>query len=314
MSLGLDVLFEERLEVFPADLSSISQHPGSVDAVIRSLIKERDDAQAQVKEHASTIDQLERRVYAKAAAGTELPVDVVRRLNKLETECQNLRKENAKLHDNLKAAECETVTLRDNISEKAQKVKGAQKKTKAAKEVAGKKEEKAKNAVQERQMLQKSQREMKKERDTTTRALAEQEKIAQVLRDELALEQSGKPHLRDTEGSQSSFTTLVIPIELRIARANHMKTLSKLRFSQKYFLQMAREWHEMWTTRPIEDDAETEEYVDDYEEELSAMCDKEDKLYGGMVEGGDMMTGAEHDGWRSMKGVQATCRKAEDQY
>ncbi|KAF2825859.1 hypothetical protein CC86DRAFT_294485 [Ophiobolus disseminans] len=308
-------MFEERLEVFPAEVSSISHSPGSFDAVIKALIKERDDVQSQVKEQACTIEQLERRVYARVAADAQLPVDVVRRLNRLESDCLNLRKENAKLHDNLKAAESETATLRDTISEKAQKAKGALKKTKNAKEVASKEETKAKNAVHERQQLLKSQREMKEERNHARRARAEQEKITEDLRAELKLEQSGRPHLRDTEGSRSNVTTLVIPIELKINRADHMRTLSRLRFHQQYFLTTVQGWHETWTTRAQEGDDDGQEgYADDSEVDGLDYEDKEDKLYGGMVEGGEMMTDAEHDGWRSMKGLEAVCRNAQARY
>jgi chromosome segregation ATPase len=308
MSFGLDALFEERLEAFPAEPASVSHTPGSAKAVIRALIKERDEAQAQVKEHATTIEHLENRIYKKVEADQELSVDVVRRLHRLETDVQNLRKENARLHDNLKAAESETATLRDTISEKAQKVKGALKKSKNAKEVAGKEEQKAKDAVNERTQLLKSQKEMRKERNDALANLAEQQKIAEDLRAELKLEQSGHPHLRDTEGSRSNCTTLVVPLEFKIKRADHMKTLPRLWYRQKYFLHTALIWHQAWATREEEDAEEEDGYATGSEED-----EEEDKLCRGMVEGG-VMTGAEHDGWRSMKGIEAVCRKAEGRY
>jgi peptidoglycan hydrolase CwlO-like protein len=166
VSFGLEALFEERLEVFPAEPSSILQATsGDIEAVIKSLIKERGELQAQAKEQATTIEQLERRIYAKVAPDARLPVDVIRRLHRLENDCQTLRNKNAKLHDDLKAAESDTATLRNTIAEKAQKMKGANRKTKNAKEVAVKVEEKAKDAMNDKQRHLASERKMKKERN-----------------------------------------------------------------------------------------------------------------------------------------------------
>jgi chromosome segregation ATPase len=134
MSFGLEALFEERLEAFPAEpLSVPHSSPGSAESVIMSLIKERDDLQALFKDHTSTIEHLERRIYHEVAADAQLSVDVLRRLDRLESECQQLRTQNMKLNENLKAAGSETATLRDAIDEKSQKIKGALKKTKNAK-------------------------------------------------------------------------------------------------------------------------------------------------------------------------------------
>lgn len=314
MNFGLDALLEERLEVFPAEPSSALHSAGSAEAVIRSLIKERDDLQAQVKEQASTIEQLERRIYAKVATDAQLPVDVVRRLNRLESDTQHLRKENTRLNENLKAAESETATLRDTIAEKSQKVKGALKKTKNAKEVAGKVEEKAKEAVNDKQQRLASERKMRIERNDALAALTEQRKIAVDLRAELRLEQSGKPHLRDTEGTRSNYTTVVIPIEFKIHRGDYMKTLTRLRSRPNYFVDRVKVWYEKWTSTQEEKDEEgEEEYAEDSDGD-GLDYENENKLYGGMVEGGDMMTGAEHDSWRSMRGLKAVGRKAQAQY
>jgi chromosome segregation ATPase len=325
MSFGLDALFEERLEVFPADVSSVAHSPSSADVVIRAIIKERDDAQALVKQHATAIAQLEHRIYSKVAPDADLPVEIVRRLHRLETECQNLRKETTTLRDNLKAAESEAATLQESISVKAQKVKGALKVSKKAKEVAGKEEEKAKSAASDKKRHLEAERKQRKECSEALRKLEAQIKITEDLRAELEREQSGYPHLRDTEGSRSNFTTLVVPLEFRIKRTDHMRMLSRLRFRPKYFLHEAHKWHQAWMTRLQEDDAEEdekEEYAmeSDVDEDGDEQNDDEqnddggDKLYGGMVDGGEIMTGAEHDGWRSVKGIQAVCRTAEARY
>jgi chromosome segregation ATPase len=315
MSFGLDALFEERLEAFPADPASVLHSvPSHIEAVIKSLVKERDELQTQVKTHESTIEHLERRVYAKVAADSELPVHVVRRLNRLEKDCQYLRDQNTRLRENLTAAESETATLRDTIADKSQKMKGANKKTKNAKEVAVKVEEKAKDAQNDKQRHLASERKMRKERNDALAALAKEEKIAQDLREKLKIEQSDRPHLRDTEGSKSNLTTVIIPVEVRIRRIDYYRTLRRLRSSPGYLTHVVQEWHMNWMAKQEEENGEeNDEYDEDYEGD-NDYEEYEDKLYGGMVEGGDMMTGAEHDSWRSMKGLEKACRNAHAQY
>jgi phage shock protein A len=316
MSFGLDALFEERLEAFPAEPASVLHSaPSHVEAVINSLVKERDELQMQVKNHESTIEHLERRVYAKVATDSGLPVDVIRRLSRLEKDCRYLRDQNTRLRENLTAAESETATLRDTIAETSQKMKGANKKTKNAKQVAVKVEEKAKDAQNDKQRHLASERKMRKERNDVLAALAKEEKIAQDLRDKLKVEHSGRPHLRDTEGSKSNLTTVIIPVEVRIRRIDYYRTLRRLRSSPGYLNHVVQEWHVKWTADKEDEDGDENrdtEYEDyegneDYEE-------YEDKLHSGMVEGGDMIMGAEHDSWRSMKGLEEVCRKAHAQY
>ncbi|KAL5119980.1 Trafficking protein particle complex subunit 31 [Pleosporales sp. CAS-2024a] len=323
MSYGLEALFQDHLEVFPAD-SAAAHYPTAAQfqSIVRPLIRERDRLQAQVKEQASTIETLERWLYTKVASHAELPVHVVRRLHLLENQCQQLKDRNAQLSDNLRAAESETATLRDTVAEKSQKVKGASKKVKNAKETAGKEEEKAKGAINDKQRHLASERKMRTERNDALAALATERKIIEDLRAELQVEKSGVPHLRETEGSMSNFTTLVVPIEFKIRRIDHYRTMRRLRSSPDYLLARMQEWHENWRVKHHdessaeqddyneEDDDEDEEEEDGYE-----LADKhEDKLYGGMVEDGGMMTGAEHDSWRSMKGIKKACRNAEGRY
>jgi hypothetical protein len=311
MSFGLEALFEERLEVFPAEPVAVRHlTAGHCEVIIKSLIKERDDLHTQVQEQASTIEHLERRVYAKVAADAELPVDVVCRLHRLESECQQLRDRNTRTNENLKAAESETATLRDTIAEKSQKVKGALRKTKNAKEVAGKVEEKAKDAANDKQRHLASERKMRAERNEALAALTQERKITEDLRVELDIEQSGQPHLRDTEGSKSNFTTFVIPIDFRIRRIDHYRTMRRLRSNPSYLDARVQEWYEKWTTQQDEkEDADDGDYDED-DDECELEDDSENKLYGGMAKGGEMKTGAEHDGWRPMRGLQKICRNA----
>jgi chromosome segregation ATPase len=315
MTFGLEALFEERLEVFPADLTAITHsNVSECQAAIKSLIKERDDLQAQVKDQTNTIDHLERRIYTKVAADADLPVDVVRRLNRLESENLQLRGRNTKLNDNLRAAESETATLRDAVAENSQKVKGANKKTKNAKEVAVKGEEKARDAVKNKQAHLASERRMKQERNEAKAALSQERKIAEDLRAELEVEKSSEPHLRDTEGSQSNHTILIVPVSIRIRRADFQRTMARLQQSQKYFLERAQDWYEKWTGKVQGEGQEDEGDYEKDSDEDELDDEDEDKLYGGMVEDGDMMTGAEHDGRRSMKVLKKICRNAEAHY
>jgi DNA repair exonuclease SbcCD ATPase subunit len=241
-------------------------------------------------------------------------VDVVRRLSRLENECQQLRDQNTRLSDNLKAAESETATLRDTVAEKSQKMKGANKKTKNAKEVATKVEEKAKDAVNDKQRHLASEQKMRKERNDALAALAKEEKLTEDLREELQAEKSGRPHLRDTEGSKSNNTTVVIPIEFKICRVDYYRTMTRLRLSPGYFVHVVREWYEMWTAKQEDEDGDEGAEHAEGQEEDDLDDEYEDKLYGGMVEGGDVMTGAEHDNWRSMKGLDKVCRNAHARY
>jgi chromosome segregation ATPase len=315
MSFGLEALFDERLEVFPAEPAEIMHSdPSQFKAVIKSLVRERDDLQAQVNNNATTIEHLESRIYAKVAADADLPVDIARRLNRLESECLQLRQRNTKLNDNLRAAESETATLRDTIVEKSQKMNGANKKTKNAKEVAMKVEEKAKGVVNDRQQRIASQRKMKQERNEAQAALSQERKIAEDLRAEIKAEQSGEPHLRDTEGKNSNYTTMVVPVTFRIRRADYQRAMTRLQRSEKYLLERAQDWYETWKAKLQEERQGDEGDCDDESNGDKEDEEDEDKLYGGMVEDGIMMTGAEHDGWRSMKGLEEICRDVQAHY
>lgn len=106
MRLGLDALCEERLEVFPVEASpALHSLGGHADAVIKSLVEKRDEWEAQAKEYAAENEDLQRRLYAKVAGQSDLPTEIVRRLHRLENDCQRLRIANTELRENLKAAE-----------------------------------------------------------------------------------------------------------------------------------------------------------------------------------------------------------------
>ncbi|KAH6373451.1 hypothetical protein HBI34_080550 [Parastagonospora nodorum] len=292
MTLGLEALFEERLEVFPAEsLTVASSKSGRAEDLIKALMREREDLQAQVQEQAATIEQLTRRLHPKPHSNALEQTETVNRLYRLEHENDVLRKEKDKLNENLRAAECETATLRSRLEDKSQKVKGANKKTKNAKQVAEKEGEKAKDAVQDKQRCAKAEKQMKQQRNEAKAALQEQLKAVDDLRSELAIERSGIIHLRETEGTHSDLTTVVIPW----SSSSGVKTTAK-------------EWYEKWKVGQEEEEVRQvvgANYLDD---------EKKDKLYGDMIEAGFMATGAEHDGWRSIKGLKQICRNAEAAY
>lgn len=152
--------------MFPHDLSSASQLSSTTaTSVIKGLIRERDALHAQSIEDTSTIEQLQRRLYAKATDNdaTNLPYEIVTRLHRRENEVQRLRKTNDSLKDNLTAAENETCLPREQLVDRQEKMKGANKKTKNAKEVASKEEKKAKTAVGDEQRHVESVKKIRRE-------------------------------------------------------------------------------------------------------------------------------------------------------
>jgi hypothetical protein len=306
MSLGLEALFEERLEVFPAELSSILHYaPESDAAVIRSLIKERDNLQAHVTEQAVTIEQLRHGSYSRAPVDAILSIDTGRELHQLANENDRLRKDKTKLEENLRAAEYETSVLRNRLDAESQKSKCGKKKTKNAKEVAGKEGEKAKSALDDKQRHIKSEKKMKMERNEAQAAFQEQRKISEDLRAELLVERASNVHLRETEGTNSDHITIVVPVEFLIHRADYVLVQDVLKSIRISYIDRAKEWYKEWRSHESEGkDVQVlgANYMDDK---------KKDKLYGDLIEDGFMMTGAEHDGWRSMTNLEGTCRTAQ---
>lgn len=272
-------------------------------------MKERDDLQALVNEYAEDNTKLNNRVYSKVRANASLPVDVVNRLHHLEDENVCLKKEKDKLSNGLRAAEHEIATLRDSVDKKTRKAKGANKKVKSAKEVVIKEEEKDNIAISDSQRRAKSEQNMRKEKRDALAACAQQQKLVEDLRAELEIEQSESVHLRETEGTDSNNTTVVIPMTLLIRRQDYLRIQDILECNRLNYVDKAKEWYDTWKKAAKEEEAPKvvgADYVDDEK--------KRYKLYDDMIEDGFMMTGAEHDGWRSMRGLEATCRRAEEHY
>jgi hypothetical protein len=304
MSFGLDALFEERLEAFPIEISSaLLLSAEGPDAIILSLIKQRDTLQSLVEEHEATVKRMQHPTYSRVPADAIVTTNMARELHRLADENERLRKDKIKLEDNLRVAEGETATLRDKLDDKSHKVKTANKKTKSAKEVAVKEGDKTKTALDEKQRRAKSEQNMKKDRNDAKAAFQEQRKISEDLRAELFIEQAGNVHLRETEGTSSDKTTVIIPMEFLIRRTDFILAQDVLESNRISYIGRVKEWYETW--RALKRKEETvkivsADYVDD---------EKDDKLYADMIED-KFMTGAEHDGWRSTKSLKAACRTA----
>lgn len=209
------------LWVANADSDEVVAMAGEVaglQAMIASLKTERDTFKAQVDDQKRTNENLDRSI-SKDFSNSVLPMDVVRRLNRLEVEVTRLQSENSQLKSDLQANAYRNFNLSNQNDRKSRKLKGANKKVKNAKEVAGNEEEKAKDAVGDKQRHLASERKMMKERNDALAALQEQRKMNADLRAELDVERSGVPHMRDTAEDYNN-TVAVIPIEFDFRRVD----------------------------------------------------------------------------------------------
>ncbi|KAF1837744.1 hypothetical protein BDW02DRAFT_518218 [Decorospora gaudefroyi] len=280
--------------------------------MIAALTRERDAWEAQAKAQAKVIADLDRHI-SKEVAHSGLPDDIIRHLNRLESEIARLRCENNQLKENLRATECENVSLGNQIEGKARKLKGATKKVKNAKEVADKEEEKAKDAMGDKQRHLASERKMKKERNDALAALQEQKKISADLRAELEVEQLGTSHMRDAV-MDSNNTVAVLPIEFEIRREDFQPIMTILEVNRMKITENFTTWYDEWK-KPV-DEVRKVVGADYLNDEKKKKDKKEAKIYEDMIDMPDscMETGAEHDGWRSKRALVGVCRQAEARY
>ena len=273
--------------------------------VLSELIAERDEWKSKAEDCATVIERLEKRLNKKEASHPDLPGEIVRRLERVEHENARLRTEKADLKERLKPAENAKASLCHDNDNKDNKIKGANKKAKNAKEVAGKEGEKAKGAMHDKQQRLASERKMREERNRAMAALEEQRKINSDLRAELEVEQSGVPHARDSAENQNNVVA-VVPIQFEVHRGDFRLLLTILEWNQMGLADNFKRLYEDW--KKPEEEVETivgANYVDDEK--------KKPRLYEDMVEMpyGYMETGAERDCWRSKRGLEAACRRAE---
>ncbi|KAH9877789.1 hypothetical protein J1614_003006 [Plenodomus biglobosus] len=272
---------------------------------MQALMEERDFWKSRANHLAALKETLGLRLSSKEVSQCR-ETDVIRRMERLQQDNIRLRTEVSDLKENLKDAKSENATLCNENDGKARKLKGANKKVKNAKEIAGKEEEKAKGAMSDKQRRHASERKMKKERNDALAALQEQTRINEDLRAQLAIEQSGAVHLRDTATDPNN-TTVIIPIELDIRRIDFTKVLPGLQATQMTHVENSRRWYEEWKTHKeeVRKVIGADYVVDDKK--------KETKIYEDFIEMSDgyMETGAEHDGKRSKRELEAICRRSE---
>lgn len=211
---------------------------------IAYLSQQRDQWKAQAEEHAKIIADLDQRASTDAAC-SNLPYNVLRRINRLESEIARLRLENAHLKESCKTTERANVLLGNQNENKDNKLKGAKKKVKNAKQVADREETKAKEAVEAKQRHLASQRKMKKERDDALAAMEEQKKLNDSLRGELEMEQCGAPHVRDAAADANN-TLVVVPIEFEARRVDIPYIMAELDQRQGDIIADVETWYKEW--------------------------------------------------------------------
>ena len=278
---------------------------------IKSLLRDRDHSIKEAARYRKAYGDLERRVYKNAISDVNLPADLTRRLHRLENELERQQAENKQLQEKLKICESEVATLQDEVAGQKNKIKGAGKKVRNAKDYASKSEEKAKNAVQDKQLRVSSERKMKNERNEAFAKLASLTKLCDELQSDLQEESSGQPHLRKVS-AYSDEAVAVLPIELTVLRKHFVSLVPVF---ESYQIGMTKEmqcWYDGWkkskdTTQQVVGAA----YIDI--EKSNQAASSLGKLYGDMIElvDGHQQTGAEHNGPRSKRSLEATCRKAE---
>jgi hypothetical protein len=349
MSLGLDALFDdEQLSAAPSVVAPASVHaPGShsfhdafaisqlskalhsegfvaselpfgvhvdthAEEALKVVTMERDEWRERAEKCMKAFESLERRVYKKAVPELNVPADVVCRLNRLGNENKQLKAENTRLSESLKVVQSENLILENEIVGQKNRVKGAGKKVRNAKDLACKEGEKAKNAVHDKQQRVSSERKMKVERNEAKAELEKYRKENETLLAKLEAEQSGRPHLRE-DGIESDYTTIVIPVEIRIRRGDFLKLLAVFESNQMTITDKLKRWYKDWKKPKdeINQVVGSAEYT-----EAKNISKKGVDLYEDMIETPEGLegypeTGAEHDGWRSKRGLRAICRQAE---
>jgi hypothetical protein len=187
---------------------------------------------------------------------------------------------------------------------KSRKLRGANKKVKNAKDVAVKEKEKADDAFQQKQMRLKSEREMRKELKDEKGKVAMCEKEIESLKAKLHIETAGYPHIRD-DGTTGDEATVAFTVQLLIYRQHFQMLRMMLESNRMKMTDNLVEWYEQWKKpEGAKDGVVGANYVDTgkshremFEDDLEVVQEYP-------------LTGAEHDGWRSKRGLEAVCRQA----
>ncbi|KAF2646256.1 hypothetical protein P280DRAFT_464494 [Massarina eburnea CBS 473.64] len=274
---------------------------------IDELMGEREKWKVHVDESAKRIAVLEKRVGSKPAIGVPTDPDLVARLNHLERENRHLVSENLRLKQEIQDTERKNTLLCNDNEGKSRKLRGANKKVKKAKDVAVNEEEKAKEAAHERDHRLRQQREQRKMMKSAQAEAASQKKLIQKLQSQLDAEKSGAPHLRD-HGSTTDETTAAFSVSIKINRRHFLLIRSMLADSQTTVTSRINEWYEKW-----KDSREAKQTIGATYNDTPDTGSCVD-MNAGLVEvlgryEEYSQTGAEHDGRRSRRDLEAiVCR------
>jgi hypothetical protein len=281
---------------------------------IKSLLRDRNYFQKEFSRYKKAYEDLERRVYKNAISDVNLPADLTRRLHRLENDLERQQANNKQLRQRLKISESEVTTLQGEIAGQKNKTKGADKKVRNAKDFADKSEEKARHAVLDKQLRISSERQVKNERNEAFAKVASLTRMCDELQSDLQEETSGKPHLRKISTS-SDEAIAVIPIELTILRKHFVSLVPVFESYQIGITEEMQRWYDGWRkSKDTTQEVVGATYI--HTEQSGESAPSLGKLYGDMIElvDGHQQTGAEHNGPRSKRSLETTCRKTGERH
>lgn len=288
-------------------------------SALQDLVDERDAWKLKAEEGAILIEKLEKRQRLKTRNDPTLARDAASHLNSLERENQRLKTENKQLKENLRETEGEKVYLSHENHDKANKLRGANKKVHKEKDTANKEKEKAKSAVNDKNARLKAERNWRKERNDALAALEEMRKVNEQLRAELEIEKSGYPHMRE-DGTEQDYTTVVIPIQFKIHRGDYLGLQRIFDVNRMKLTDQLENWYTQWKkAKRAQSNVVGANYVP---ENKAKKIRVGEHLYDDMIESTEAanggvyipQTGAEHDGWRSKRGLSDICRNVQADY
>jgi hypothetical protein len=275
------------------------------------LIREVKKWKAKAEEYERSNQRLYQKLSGTYQEQSDIPAELTARLRKTDRENQRLRSEITELKEKFEEVERENLLLCEENVGKSRKLKGANKKVRNAKDVAGKEEEKAKSAVHEKIQRQTTERKMKLERNEALAELQKYKKMSEDLEAELKIERAGYPHLRE-DGVENDYTTVVVPVEFKIHRGDFRKLAMMLDSNRMKIVDGFKRWYKEWKKPKVEEvKVIGAEYVDDKKEKFKIGIDISDDMNEFSRDSRILETGAEHDGWRSKRGLEAICREAQ---
>lgn len=278
---------------------------------IAEVVMDRDQWKIRAEESAQCIETLEKRVVHKLARDD---ASLSARLNKLEKELQRYKTENNELKKEMINLEKEIAILSAQNDGNTRKLRGANKKVKNKENARAKEEEKAKDAVYDKNQRLKSERDMRKELRAAQAEVAKQEKIIEGLRADLHIERAGYPHLQE-DGTAGDLAIVAFSVHVRIHRSHFQKIRSKLENTRASMTSRVEAWYARMRKPQDQEQAATDtRYIDtpkksfetDSVDDEYEVSDDSDYTY--------IQTGAEHDGWRSKRGLEAVSRQAMADY